>query len=223
VTITAQGVWVANTVELDTSNDPGDGNFTVESGFTALGLSFVDSVAGDHTSELTLVADGDLFVVSGDGGWQASIVDTVALYPTHVKLTGHLVDGAAFTPINSDPATFTFTLTGATATPPAWASVDDVVAWAGGDALDVNVTRATSAANVWCFNRRQQFGYTDDPSVAPDDGCNLAVVLYAESLLKGRGAADGFAGFADNIQGQTPGGGLGQINKLLRVPRPATG
>jgi hypothetical protein len=74
------------------------------------------------------------------------------------------------------------------------------------------------AANDFGWLRRQEAGYADQPGVAPGGNAQLGTGLYAMSLYRERGSVDSFSSFE---QAPTPGtfGTMGQINKLLGIPR----
>lgn len=79
------------------------------------------------------------------------------------------------------------------------------------------------AANDFAFNRRQEAGYANDlAEVAPGHNAQLGTGLYAMALYRERGSVDSFQSFQDT---PTPGvfGTMGQINKLLGIPRMAIG
>lgn len=80
------------------------------------------------------------------------------------------------------------------------------------------LTTCTDAANDWAFLRRQEAGYSDQPGASPGSNVKLGTGLYAMSLYRERGSVDSFSSFE---QAPTPGtfGTMGQINKLLRIPR----
>lgn len=74
------------------------------------------------------------------------------------------------------------------------------------------------AANDWAFIRRAEAGYSDHPNIAKGSSVRMGTALYAVALYRERGSVDSFASFADT---PTPGiiGTMGQINKLLGIPR----
>lgn len=78
------------------------------------------------------------------------------------------------------------------------------------------------AANDFGYRRREEAGYTDSRTVIPNPSALQGVVLYAAALFRERGSVDSFASFQDmNIQPMI--GSMGQILRLLGVPRPAVG
>lgn len=76
------------------------------------------------------------------------------------------------------------------------------------------------AANDWAFIRRAEAGYNDHPNIAKGSNVRLGTALYAVALYRERGSVDSFSSFSDT---PSPGmmGSMGQINKLLGIPRSA--
>jgi hypothetical protein len=102
-----------------------------------------------------------------------------------------------------------------------WVTTTDVEAALGVPANDADwLAQVTAAANAWAYQRRLAAGYVDDEATAPNDAAKTGTVLYAKTLYLERGSADGFQSF-DQIGGFVPTGGLGQVNRLLGIPRPA--
>jgi hypothetical protein len=117
-------------------------------------------------------------------------------------------------------------LTGRAAAPTVeWATVEQVAAFVRqpttGAADNAELVACTAAANDFAWRRRQAAGYVDDdPTVAPGDAVVRGVVVYAGSLYREGGAADGFPSFAELVPGMVPMGTLGQVYRLLGVNRP---
>jgi hypothetical protein len=112
--------------------------------------------------------------------------------------------------------------------PVTWITTDDVGVALGMDtataADDAYLAMCTDAANQFAYRRRGEFGYHDSLSEPPGPDARLGTVLYAQALYRERGAVDGHASFAE--LGTYPAapfdtGAMGQINKLLGVPRMA--
>lgn len=82
------------------------------------------------------------------------------------------------------------------------------------------LTTCTDAANDWAFLRRQEAGYVDQPGAAPGSNVKLGTGLYALALYRERGSVDSFNSFSDTPVSPTF-GTMGQINKLLGIPRSA--
>jgi hypothetical protein len=83
------------------------------------------------------------------------------------------------------------------------------------------LTQATSAANAFCWRRRQESGYTGDAlGTSPGGDCTLGVLMYAAALWRGRGSVqDTFATFdgmgSASVSAMTP-----MIKQLLGISRP---
>jgi len=83
------------------------------------------------------------------------------------------------------------------------------------------LTQATSAANAFCWRRRQEAGYTGDAlGTSPGGDCTLGVLMYAAALWRARGSVqDTFATFdgmgTASVSAMTP-----MIKQLLGISRP---
>jgi hypothetical protein len=106
---------------------------------------------------------------------------------------------------------------------PDWASTEDVLAAIGQPVTDTDhLDNCVEAANAFAWRRRQQAGYTaDDPFVAPGPDVTLGVVSYATALYRERGTVESFASFDAFAAGAVPSSSMGQVLRLLGVPRPA--
>lgn len=108
-----------------------------------------------------------------------------------------------------------------------WVKEEDVAVFLGftpeEDSQDAEyLTVCTEAANDFGYRRREQAGYSDSKCLIPNPSTPQGVVLYAAALFRERGSVDSFASFQDmNIQPMI--GSMGQILRLLGVPRPAVG
>ena len=80
------------------------------------------------------------------------------------------------------------------------------------------IATCVSAANQWCFRRRQQAGYYDSPTTAPDASVQLGATLYASALYRERGSVDSFQSFETMSVG-VPTLTNGRIMQLLGVRR----
>lgn len=109
---------------------------------------------------------------------------------------------------------------------PTWITSDDVTEWLGISAATANdtafIATCVSAANVFAYRRRVEAGYHDDADASPDGAVTLGTTMYAATLYRERGSADGFASF-DQFGGGVPFGSLGRILQLLGVNRPQVG
>jgi hypothetical protein len=79
------------------------------------------------------------------------------------------------------------------------------------------------AANDWAFRTRRSSGYQDHPNVCPGHDVGVGTVLYAGTLVKQRGAVDGFASFDNQGFGVAPGQSFAEILRLLGCKRPQVG
>jgi hypothetical protein len=83
------------------------------------------------------------------------------------------------------------------------------------------LTQAVSAANAFCWRRRQESGYTGDAlGTSPGGDCTLGVLMYAAALWRSRGSVqDTFATFdgmgTASVSAMTP-----MIKQLLGISRP---
>ncbi len=80
------------------------------------------------------------------------------------------------------------------------------------------IATCVAAANQWCFRRRQQAGYYDNPTTAPDASVQLGATLYASALYRERGSVDSFQSFETMSVG-VPTLTNGRIMQLLGVRR----
>jgi hypothetical protein len=108
-----------------------------------------------------------------------------------------------------------------------WIEPDDVgpgyLGLAPDDVADAGyLADCTAAANAWCYRRRAEAGYVDDPTVVPSPDVRLGAILAAGGWYRRRGAPDGFAGWVE-VGGVVPsytGAGLADIYRLLGINRP---
>jgi hypothetical protein len=109
----------------------------------------------------------------------------------------------------------------------AWTSTEIVDAALGagsGAAGDPYLEQCVAAANAWSYRKRADAGYTDDgaddaPAPSPDVG--MGATLYAVALWRERASTDGFQSFGEIGAWSPTGGSLGQIKRLLGIPRAA--
>jgi hypothetical protein len=79
--------------------------------------------------------------------------------------------------------------------------------------------QCASAANNFCFRRRQESGYVDQLTVSPGGDVTLGTIMYASALFRQKGSIDQFASFTD--MGSAPVVGLsGIVKQLLGISRP---
>ncbi len=108
-----------------------------------------------------------------------------------------------------------------------WIDADDVTVWLGIDSATANDTTfledyCVGAANDFCYRRRREAGYIDNPTVAPHADVKLGAVMYAAIQYRTRGSVDGYSSFSD-MGTVTPIGTLGQVLQLLGCGRPQIG
>lgn len=118
--------------------------------------------------------------------------------------------------INSISGTLTFTQTCT------WVTGQNVADW-------LNVVYASdqtfldqcaSAANAFCFRRRQESGYIDSLTTSPSGDVTLGTTMYGGALYRQRGSIDQFASFSDMGGGVTVAGLSPIIKQLLGISRP---
>ena len=81
------------------------------------------------------------------------------------------------------------------------------------------LVQVASAANNFCYRRRQESGYTDSLTTSPGGDITLGTLMYGSALYRQRGAVDQFASFTD--MASAPVVGLsGIVKQLLGISRP---
>ena len=79
--------------------------------------------------------------------------------------------------------------------------------------------QCASAANAFCFRRRQESGYIDSLTTSPSGDVTLGTIMYGSALFRQKGSIDQFASFTD--MGTAPVVGLsGIVKQLLGINRP---
>jgi hypothetical protein len=138
--------------------------------------------------------------------------------------------------VNTTTKTVTFTAAGANITlfEPANAELTPLCTWTNAEQVaiflgfepdpasndEAYLELVVEAANDFAYRRREQAGYNDSRVLVPNVSAPQGTVLYAAALFRERGSVDSFASFQDiNIQPMV--GSMGQILRLLGVPRPA--
>lgn len=104
-----------------------------------------------------------------------------------------------------------------------WVTASDIADWlyvAQAVAADVTfLTICASAANQFCYRRRQEAGYIDSLTTVPSQDVKLGTIMYGGALYRQRGSIDQFASF--DQMGTTSVVGLAPIVKqLLGIDRP---
>ena len=81
------------------------------------------------------------------------------------------------------------------------------------------LVQCASAANAFCFRRRQESGYIDSLTTSPGGDVTLGVLMYGSALYRQRGSVDQFASFTDMASAPTV-GLSGIVKQLLGINRP---
>ena len=104
-----------------------------------------------------------------------------------------------------------------------WVTAAQILTWLGiatATADDTTfVTQCASAANQFCYRRRQEVGYFDALATSPSGDVTLGTIMYGGALYRQRGGISDFASFDGMSAGST--NGLSPLVKqLLGVDRP---
>jgi hypothetical protein len=104
-----------------------------------------------------------------------------------------------------------------------WITAAQILTWLGiatATADDTTfVTQCASAANAFCYRRRQEVGYYDQLGTSPSGDVTLGTIMYGGALYRQRGGISDFASFDGMSAGST--NGLSPLVKqLLGVDRP---
>jgi len=104
-----------------------------------------------------------------------------------------------------------------------WVTAANIEDWLGigtATAADTTfLTQCASAANLFCYRRRQEAGYHDALATSPSGDVSLGTIMYGGMLYRQRGSIDSFASFGDG--GAVSVTGLsGVIKQLLGIDRP---
>lgn len=81
------------------------------------------------------------------------------------------------------------------------------------------LVQCASAANSFCYRRRQESGYTDELTSSPGGDVTLGTLMYGSALYRQRGSVDQFASFTDMASAPTV-GLSGIVKQLLGISRP---
>ena len=148
-------------------------------------------------------------------------VDTEGLieYDTSYPLANALMWAEAQTPIELHAITGTISF----AQDCTWITAADIEAYLTVPLLGSNdqtfLVQCASAANAFCFRRRQESGYIDPLTTSPSGDVTLGTIMYASALFRQKGSIDQFASFTD--MGSAPVVGLsGLVKQLLGINRP---
>jgi hypothetical protein len=104
-----------------------------------------------------------------------------------------------------------------------WITAANIEDWLGigtATAADTTfLTQCASAANAFCYRRRQEAGYVDSLTTVPSGDVTLGCIQYGGMLYRQRGSIDQFSSFGDG--GAVSVTGLsGIIKQLLGIDRP---
>jgi len=181
-------------------------------------ITNVVAVAGAYTLTLSDV-DGILIGAKADiegfptQAWNVANVTITAVDETNKTVS--YSHGNATIPSQEADANFHLSIS--------WISVEYVEDMLGfvptGDDL-VFLDECVEAAEDWAYRKRAEAGYNPHPGYAGGADVRLGTGLYAMSLYRERGAAEGFASY--ETMGIVPqvSGGLGRIMQLLGCGRP---
>ena len=141
------------------------------------------------------------------------------LYNLQLPITNQVL--YARTATNVDIVAATGTLTASITCQ--WINSTQIEDWLGiGTATAADtafLTSCASAANAFCFRRRQENGWIDSPTTVPSNDVSLGVIMYGAALYRQRGSITDFASFdglgTGNTFGLSP-----MVKQLLAIDRP---
>jgi len=141
------------------------------------------------------------------------------VYDYNVGIENQVLYARSGTDLTRTAATGTVTYT-QTCT---WITATQIEDWLGiGTATTADttfLTQCASAANAFCYRRRQEAGYVDSLTTSPSGDVTLGTIQYGGMLYRQRGSIDSFASFGDG--GAVSVTGLsGVIKQLLGIDRP---
>ena len=188
---------------------------TLESTEIALGESVVVSgLASPFAGTFTVLALPQYLFTGVDGQTGELLYDENQPVPNQIlyACTGTSVE---FVVDYSGTVTYTQTCTWITA-----ANIEDWIGIGTATAADTTfLTQCASAANQFCYRRRQEVGYSDSLTTSPSGDVTLGTIMYGGALYRQRGAISDFASFDGMSAGST--NGLSPLVKqLLGVDRP---
>ena len=188
---------------------------TLESTEIALGESVVVSgLASPFAGTFTVLALPQYLFTGVDGTTGELLYDENQPVPNQIlyACTGTSVE---FVVDYSGTVTYTQTCTWITA-----ANIEDWIGIGTATAADTTfLTQCASAANQFCYRRRQEVGYSDSLTTSPSGDVTLGTIMYGGALYRQRGAISDFASFDGMSAGST--NGLSPLVKqLLGVDRP---
>ena len=141
------------------------------------------------------------------------------VYDYNVAIENQVLYARTGTDLTRTAATGTVTYT-QTCT---WITAANIEDWLGigtATAADTTfLTQCASAANAFCYRRRQEAGYIDSLTTSPSGDVALGCIQYGGMLYRQRGSIDSFSSFGDG--GAVSVTGLsGIIKQLLGIDRP---
>jgi hypothetical protein len=141
------------------------------------------------------------------------------VYDYNVAIQNQVLYARSGTDLTRTAATGTVTYT-QTCT---WITAAQIEDWLGigtASSLDTAfLTQCASAANAFCYRRRQEAGYVDSLTTVPSGDVALGSIQYGGMLYRQRGSIDQFSSFGDG--GAVSVTGLsGVIKQLLGIDRP---
>jgi hypothetical protein len=141
------------------------------------------------------------------------------VYDYNVAIENQVLYARSGTDLTRTAATGTVTYT-QTCT---WITAAQIEDWLGigtATAADTTfLTQCASAANAFCYRRRQEAGYVDSLTTVPSGDVALGSIQYGGMLYRQRGSIDQFSSFGDG--GAVSVTGLsGVIKQLLGIDRP---
>ena len=188
---------------------------TLESTEIALGESVVVSgLASPFAGTFTVLALPQYLFIGVDGTTGELLYDENQPVPNQIlyACTGTSVE---FVVDYSGTVTYTQVCSWITA-----ANIEDWIGIGTATAADTTfLTQCASAANQFCYRRRQEVGYSDSLTTSPSGDVTLGTIMYGGALYRQRGAISDFASFDGMSAGST--NGLSPLVKqLLGVDRP---
>ena len=188
---------------------------TLESTEIALGESVVVSgLAAPFAGTFTVLALPQYLFTGVDGQTGELLYDENQPVPNQIlyACTGTSVE---FVVDYSGTVTYTQVCSWITA-----ANIEDWIGIGTATAADTTfLTQCASAANQFCYRRRQEVGYADSLTTSPSGDVTLGTIMYGGALYRQRGAITDFASFDGMSTGSTTGLSP-MIKQLLGVDRP---
>ena len=188
---------------------------TLESTEIALGESvIVSGLAAPFAGTFTVLALPQYLFIGVNGTTGELLYDENQPVPNQIlyACTGTSVE---FVVDYSGTVTYTQVCSWITA-----ANIEDWIGIGTATAADTTfLTQCASAANQFCYRRRQEVGYSDSLTTSPSGDVTLGTIMYGGALYRQRGAISDFASFDGMSAGST--NGLSPLVKqLLGVDRP---